>query len=97
MARTQLGALGEALGPAVDPSGGAGWRDSARREARVGATRDGDGVEEVHGGGAGWRDPARAGARVGATQRGDGNHTCAGVLTLRSTWQSRSNGESAAS
>ena len=50
--------------------GSAGWRDSARREARVSATRGGAGVEGEHCGGAGWRDTARLVARVGATQVG---------------------------
>ena len=50
--------------------GSAGWRDSARREARVSATRGGAGVEGEHCGGAGWRDTARLVARVSATQDG---------------------------
>ena len=50
--------------------GSAGWRDSARREARVSATRGGAGVEGEHCSGAGWRDTARLVARVGATQDG---------------------------
>ena len=51
-------------------SGGAGWRDSARLEARVGATRDGAGVADEHSRGAGWRDSARPEARVSASRDG---------------------------
>ena len=51
-------------------SRGAGWRESARLEARVGATRGGAGVADVHSGGAGWRDSARPKARVSATRDG---------------------------
>ena len=55
---------------AGEHGGSAGWRDSARREARVSATRGGAGVEGEHCGGAGWRDTARLEARVSATQDG---------------------------
>ena len=51
-------------------SGGAGWRDCARTEARVGATRGGAGLEAEHCGGAGLRDSARPEARVSATLGG---------------------------
>ena len=51
-------------------SGGAGWRDSARLEARVGATRGGAGVADEHSRDAGWRDSARPEARVSATRDG---------------------------
>ena len=51
-----LGKIQSAQTFLVMHSGGAGWRDSARLEARVSATRDGAGVADEHSRGAGWRD-----------------------------------------
>ena len=65
-------------------SGGAGWRDSARLEARVGATRGGAGVADEHSRGAGWRDSARPEARVSATRDGADVEGQCGIASLSS-------------
>ena len=72
-----VGTIRSSASDVIVHSGGAGWRDSARLEARVGATRDGAGVADEHSRGAGWRDSARPEARVSATRDGaDGEGQC---------------------